>query len=400
MTTKRTTAGLLVAALAWLPAAQALSTDGDHPYFWGGGVVEFNDSHRDSDTGYGFWIGGGLPLDGRPGESIEASFRAVERDRDVDGKHDYQRTIFAHWNKAFGGSLFLDAQPYFLAGLGAVQEDVRGDTHWHPGLDGGAGLLIPIGESGWGIRTEAAAQLQQNDKSAPNEDVLLDFNLRIALNIPIGSMGSSAPSKSATPGEQAIECPVKVVDPVTGRTDCGTDSDGDRVLDAKDMCPGTPLGTEVDSKGCAIAKIGDSDGDGVLDAADACPDSIVGMQVDATGCLVDQTVTLKGVKFETGSARLTPDARRIVDEVARTLKNQPKLVAEISGHTDDVGNDAYNLILSQQRAESVRQHLIGRGVAPERLKAQGYGETQPVADNNTPEGREANRRVDFQVRVQ
>lgn len=388
---------LLGAALLWLPAAHAVTTDGnDVPYAWGGGVVELGDSQRDSGTGYGLWLGGGMPLAGRPGESVEVSMRLTGRDRDVDSKNDYQRTLFAHWNREFGGALFLDAKPYFLVGLGAIQEDVRGDNHWHAGLDGGAGLLFPIGSSGWGIRTEAAAQIQANDKSVDGEDVLLDFNLRVGLQIPLGFLVH----EEAAPVEQAVECPVKVVDPITGRTDCGTDSDGDRVLDSKDMCPGTTMGTEVDSKGCALAKIGDSDGDGVIDAADACPDSIVGMAVDATGCLIDQTATLKGVRFETGSAKLTPDARKILDEVARTLKNQPRLLAEISGHTDDVGNDAYNLILSQQRAESVRQHLIGRGVSPERLTAQGFGETKPVADNQTPEGRDANRRVDFQVHTQ
>ncbi|HKY92834.1 MAG TPA: OmpA family protein [Nevskiaceae bacterium] len=391
-------AWLLGAAALWLPAAHAVSTDGsDVPYAWGGGVVELGDSQRDSEEGLGFWLGGGMPLSGRPGEAIEISFRGIERDRDIDENSDYQYSLFGHWNREFGGEVFLDAKPYFLVGLGAIQEDVRGDEHFHAGLDGGAGLLFPIGSSGWGIRTEVAAQLQANDKSVDGEDVLLDFNLRVGLQIPLSFLGGG---KEPTPLEKPVDCPVKVVDPITGREDCGTDSDGDRVLDSKDMCPGTAMGTEVDSKGCALAKIGDADGDGVIDAADACPDSIAGMTVDATGCLVDQTVTLKGVRFETGSAKLTPDARRILDEVGRTLKNQPKLVAEISGHTDDVGNDAYNLILSQQRAESVRQHLIGRGIAPERLTAEGFGETQPVADNQTPEGRDANRRVDLKVHVQ
>lgn len=388
--------GLLGVSALWLPVAHALSTDGvEVPYAWGGGLYEFSDSSRDSDDGIGFWVGGGYPIPGRAGEAVELSFRGIERDRDIDGKKDYQRSLFAHWNKEIDGRLVFDAKPYFLVGLGAIQEDVRGDDHFHAGLDGGAGLLFPIGLSGWGIRTEVAAQLQANTKSVDDEDVLLDFNVRVALHIPLGFL-----SKESAPLEKPVECPVKVVDPVTGRTDCGTDSDGDKVLDSRDMCPGTPMGTEVDSKGCALAKIGDADGDGVIDVADACPDSMAGMAVDVTGCLVDQTATLKGVRFETGSAKLTPDARKVLDEVGRTLKSQTKLAADISGHTDDVGNDAYNLILSQQRAESVRQYLIGRGVAAERLTADGYGETKPVADNQTPEGRDANRRVDLQVHVQ
>ncbi len=88
-----------------------------------------------------------------------------------------------------------------------------------------------------------------------------------------------------------------------------------------------------------------------------------------------------------------PDLRRAV----QFLKNNPDVTAEVAGHTDSIGNATYNRDLSERRADAVRQYLIDHGVAPSRLKAVGYGELQPVADNGTPEGRARNRRVELRV---
>ncbi|MGQ0618488.1 MAG: OmpA family protein [Panacagrimonas sp.] len=372
------------------------------PYLFGGGIYEFPDSARDSDNGAGFEVGAGLPLPSRPGESIELTFKSIERDRDdgsgrfgrpIDLGSDDQLSVFANWFKSLADPS-SSLQPYILLGAGAVQEDVDGDEHVHFGLDGGLGALILFSESGWGLRAEAVAQAQLNDESVPDEDALIDVQLRVALQIPLGG-GRAAPVV-----EPAPECPVRVVDPVSGESSCSTDSDKDGVDDSTDICPGTPSGKAVDASGCTIGGDIDADGDGVIDPADACPESPVGMVVDGTGCLIEQTVTLRGVRFEPGSARLLPEARGALDEVGRTLKNQKNFNVEISGHTDNLGNDGYNLLLSQQRAESVRQHLIGRGVGPERMTAIGVGEAAPVAPNDTEEGRELNRRVEFKVVVQ
>lgn len=380
----------------WSASAAAIHIDGyEGVYGWGGGLYEFGDSKRDSDEGLGFHLGVGMPFLGRSGEALELSFRAIERERDVDGRHDYQRTIFANWTRDLGlMDLPLDAKPFVLVGAGAVQEDVLGDDHLHFGVDGGLGALFPLLNWGWAVRAEAVAQAHLNDESVPNEDYLLDFQLRLGLQIPFDYQ-AEAPSV-----DEAPECPTRVVDPVTGRADCIADSDRDGVADGDDQCPGTPSGQAVDAKGCTIGGPVDSDGDGVLDPVDACPGTTTGMVVDGTGCLVEQTVTLRAVNFETSSALLLSDSRVALEEVARTLKNQTNLKVEISGHTDDVGNDGYNLMLSQQRAESVRQYLIGKGVSADRLVAVGMGETQPVADNGTEEGRIANRRVEFKVTVQ
>lgn len=381
----------------WSGEAAAVNTEGhESVYAIGGGVYELGDSARDSDDGAGLMLGIGLPLESREGEALEFSFKSITRDRD-DGGRDDHRSLFGHWVRDIGGDWMGGLRPFVLAGLGAVQEDVRGDDHVHAGLDGGLGTLIPLPFRGWALRAEALARAQLNDDSAPDEDHLLDFHLGLGLQIPLEFGVPSAPDAEAEP---APECPTRVVDPVTGRSDCISDSDRDGVADELDQCPATPAGTAVDARGCTILGVVDADGDGVVDPADACPGSTTGMVVDATGCLVEQTVTLRSVNFETAAARLTADAKVALNEVARTLKNQKNLHVEIVGHTDDVGNDGFNLSLSQQRAESVRQHLIGKGVLPERLTAIGMGETSPVSGNDSEEGRVANRRVEFKVRVQ
>jgi OmpA-OmpF porin, OOP family len=137
----------------------------------------------------------------------------------------------------------------------------------------------------------------------------------------------------------------------------------------------------------------DSDGDGVTDAADQCPNTAAGVAVDLVGCPRQGSITLEGVNFETGSARLTADSETVLGEVSRELKTHPRLHIELQGHTDSTGSAALNQRLSQQRAESVRQYMLSSGVQAEQLVAKGYGLSQPVASNTTVEGRARNRRV-------
>lgn len=141
----------------------------------------------------------------------------------------------------------------------------------------------------------------------------------------------------------------------------------------------------------------DTDGDGVVDTADKCPDTPRGVAVDADGCTLKGTATLQGVTFEFNSANLTADSRPVLDQVAADLKRYPRLRVEMQGHTDSVGADAYNLRLSQERADAVRDYLVTQGVREGQLTSKGYGEAEPVADNKTEEGRAQNRRVVMSV---
>ncbi|MGE5175551.1 MAG: OmpA family protein [Hyphomicrobiales bacterium] len=148
----------------------------------------------------------------------------------------------------------------------------------------------------------------------------------------------------------------------------------------------------------------DSDGDGVPDRIDRCPGTPRGTKVDATGCpekakaLFEEgkkSLILEGVNFVTDSAELTHESRATLDRVAASLRDWPEVDVEVGGHTDSVADAKYNMDLSQRRAEAVRQYLIDKGVAPSRLTAKGYGETRPIATNDTPDGRARNRRVEL-----
>lgn len=141
----------------------------------------------------------------------------------------------------------------------------------------------------------------------------------------------------------------------------------------------------------------DSDGDGVVDEKDKCPDTPAGSRVDGDGCPFEKVINLKGVTFEFNKTRLRPDAQTILDWAVGVLKKYPDMNVEIAGHTDSVGSDEYNQKLSEGRAQSVMQYFVEHGVPESQLTAKGYGESQPIADNKTDEGRELNRRVELRI---
>ena len=173
---------------------------------------------------------------------------------------------------------------------------------------------------------------------------------------------------------------------------CELDGDGDGIVDALDKCPTVPAPGTVD--GCPVVK--DSDGDGIMDDKDKCPTVPAPGTVD--GCPVappPKKLTLEGVNFDNDKATLRPDAYGILDKAAATLKEWGDVKVEVAGHTDSRSDDDYNMKLSQRRAEAVRTYLIGKGVAADRLTAKGYGESTPIADNETEEGRFKNRRVEL-----
>jgi outer membrane protein OmpA-like peptidoglycan-associated protein len=112
---------------------------------------------------------------------------------------------------------------------------------------------------------------------------------------------------------------------------------------------------------------------------------------------VDQAYVLRNIYFDYDKATLRPESKVELDRLVKILKENPTMVIEIGGHTDSDGSEEYNLRLSQARAESVMKYLIQAGIEPERLRAKGYGETQPVAPNDTPENKQKNRRTEFKV---
>lgn len=140
----------------------------------------------------------------------------------------------------------------------------------------------------------------------------------------------------------------------------------------------------------------DSDGDGVIDDKDKCPDSPSDRPVDKDGCTIE-SVVLKGVNFELNSSELTASSSESLDKAVAAMNKYGDLRIEIQAHTDSMGEAAYNQALSEKRANSVRDYMIGKGIAADRMVAKGYGETQPIADNGTRAGRAENRRVELKV---
>lgn len=178
---------------------------------------------------------------------------------------------------------------------------------------------------------------------------------------------------------------------------CAFDSDGDGVVDGIDMCADTPAGVVVDRVGCPL----DDDKDGVPNYLDLCPATPLGTIVDTDGCpLAGETIlSLTGVNFDFNKAVLTPAAKSILEDAVTLLKvNDAVLEVRVEGHTDSIGSDAYNMTLSQKRAQAVVNYLVERGVDGSSLVPVGMGEGYPVASNDTEEGRAANRRVDFVVK--
>lgn len=104
-----------------------------------------------------------------------------------------------------------------------------------------------------------------------------------------------------------------------------------------------------------------------------------------------------GVTFDVGSSTLKPEFRATLDKVAESLIQYPNSLIDVYGHTDSTGSDAFNQTLSENRARTVMNYLITKGVPAARIRSQGFGETMPVADNGTPEGRTKNRRVEVKI---
>lgn len=171
------------------------------------------------------------------------------------------------------------------------------------------------------------------------------------------------------------------------------DSDKDGVIDNKDKCKGTVAGVKVDAVGCDLNK--DSDNDGIADASDNCMGTAAGTIVDTHGCKLETDISLAYVQFEFNIAKLNSNSQLVLDSIARTLQANKHLRFEVAGYTDTSGDKQYNINLSVSRADSVRQYLIKKGVAADRLTSHGYGPNKPIATNQTREGRIENRRVEL-----
>jgi OOP family OmpA-OmpF porin len=311
--------------------------------------------------------------------------------------------------------------PYLFAGLGYLEVERSG----LPREDGaayaaGAGLYADIfGDSDIALRAEY--RYRRDNVLAENlSDHLFSVGLQIPfgrteppfvdsdrdgvedgqdrcpgtpLGTPVDERGCELDSDGDGVADSADECPNTPAGTRVDRRGCAQDSDGDGVADDRDQCPGTVRGAAVDANGCER----DEDEDGVVDRLDKCPGTPRGVQVDVAGCEIKQEIRLPGVTFETNSDRLLPGAEQVLDDAAATLRKNPTIDVEVAGHTDSDGTEAYNESLSERRAQTVRDFLASSGVDMDRMTVRGYGELQPIADNSTATGKAENRRVVLRI---
>lgn len=283
--------------------------------------------------------------------------------------------------------------PFLLIGAGHLETDFDGMQEDDSNIVGhlGAGFLLDFGQSPIALRTE----VRMRGGFGEGNDVIAGIGLHFPFGDKAEPPAPPAPADSDGDGvpDDRDRCPGTSAGAEVDEDGCEPDSDGDGVPDGRDRCPDTPEGAEVNDDGCEV----DTDGDGVVDSRDRCPDTPSGVRVDVNGCELTEEISLEDVHFAFDSAEILPGAERTLEDAAATLRQYPDLVVEVAGHTDSQGAEAYNEDLSRRRAESVLNYLVENGVDGRNLTAEGYGESQPIASNDTDEGREENRRVVLRI---
>lgn len=249
---------------------------------------------------------------------------------------------------------------FALAGGGGVYNDVVPDNldEFNFFVNTGFGVVTPpLTDTGLALRAEARAVYDFKDQFPNNsKGQYLDYRLALGIEIPLFHRVEMPATADGS---------VRVVQLVREVPTGLYDSDGDGVVDGSDQCPETPANTRVDGRGCPLPKV----------------------------------IQLKGVTFEFNEDRLTANAKTVLDAlVVPLMRRYPDMVVEVAGHTDWIGNDAYNQNLSERRAQAVVAYLIESGIASANMTAAGYGEKEPIATNDTDEGRELNRRVELRIK--
>jgi OOP family OmpA-OmpF porin len=378
--------GLLLAALLLAAPAFAGQKEGKvtlSPML--GGIVFEGDQKVDDDVAYSLGIGYNLT-------------RAFALEAVVAGAN-------SEYESGAGGgdadltTLRLDALYHFMPESALVPYVAAGVGHYS--LDSDSEFLVDYGVGLlWYFADNVALRGDVRHLMTTNESNL-DHNLLYTAGLKFQFAEPPKPAAPAPPpppkdsdGDGVVDdldkCPGTPKGVKVDANGCPLDTDGDGVPDYLDKCPGTPKGAPVDKVGCPL----DSDGDGVFDYLDKCPGTPKGILVDETGCELKLTLH---INFDFDKADIKPEFRPELDKAAAFIRehaNVPYIL--LAGHTDSKGDDDYNLKLSERRAQAVRQYLIDNyGIDGARLKARGYGESQPVASNDTEEGRYQNRRTEL-----
>ena len=358
----------LLAGLAFAQAANAQDFD-DRWYLTGSAGFNIQDNDRDTRDAPFLSMGVGKFLS--PNWSLDGELNYQNPNRDSN-----QNLNWSQYGISFDARYHFRAEgrnwtPYVLMGLGYQQEEIESDNFPNPdspfdeeegAIAGKFGVGIQGDMGRVGYRTELAyravalddtqAALQNDDPFPENndgEDWYGDFLVSLGIIIPLGP----EPVEAAPP-------------------------------------PPAPSCADMDS-----------DGDGVNDCDDKCPGSQAGQTIGPDGCPVPVSIDLKGVNFDFDKATLRPDSITILNEAIEIFKRYPELKAEVAGHTDQCGKDAYNQALSERRSRTVYDYLTSNGVDAARLTGPtGYGESRPLEDlgQDMPGCKsEKNRRTELNV---
>lgn len=340
--------------------------------------------------------------------AIEANYS----ESDVDAKNsinefDWQHTrIDAFYNFTGINNKII---PYLVAGAGeAVTELNNAPDADETLLNAGAGVKFLVG-SGFSVVADLRA-VNSIDNEQTSGLASLAFSYTMDLGGKQSTEGDFEISK-ATPeplqepepiidgdqdgiadaNDQCLSTPVGVAIDETG---CGLDGDSDGIADYRDECAQTPPNVQVDGLGCPS----DQDGDGIADYEDSCPASASNTLIDETGCELQVS---ENISFQPNSSDLDPTSLSQIEEIATFLKRYQQTIAIIEGHSDSSGEAAYNKRLSELRAAQVKQILINQfNISADRLQAEGFGDSRPIATNETLEGRQENRRVTAKIVTQ
>lgn len=304
--------------------------------------------------------------------------------------------------------------PYFIWGWGILVWDMENDgesmydNQKNALSDWGIGFDYFLSET-WSLDASLHYQhiLNQNkDMSGYGDKQSGNIEARVGLNLYLG--GNKDKDGDGIP-DKLDKCPDKPED-IDGFQDADgcpdPDNDGDGILDLVDQAPNKAEDMDgfQDEDGAPDL---DNDNDGIPDAQDKCPDepeTVNGFK-DEDGCpdkkpeiVIEKSaapIVLEGVTFESGKATLAEESKSVLDKVVQTLVDYPEMTLEVGGYTDSAGSRKFNVNLSQQRADAVKAYLVEKGIAEERITSVGYGPDNPIAPNDTNEGKAKNRRIEF-----
>jgi len=359
-TTRAAIAATLVGLALPLHAEEVLDT---RPYLSPMFAYTFEDKDRDSEAGLGLAIAGGKALNKYWNVELGAFWQTYEA---LNGAAGDDWTDFgAKVDGLFFYSRNPSFSPYFGIGAGVQRTELKGAggaTDTEPLVDAGLGFFkyFTVGKQDLALRADVRYRWVGLDKiesaAAANGglDDLAEPVLKLGLVVPLGKRAAAT---TAAVGAAA-----------------------------------------------GPAKLLDSDGDGIPDVNDRCPGSAKGAPVDAYGCTKEQLAAgserqFDDVLFDFDKSELTPAGIAILDNAASVVNSgeYKALLINVSGHTDWIGSEGYNQALSERRANTVKTYLQKQGVDGSRIRTFAFGETTPVADNESAEGRAKNRRAEVRT---